>query len=380
MPQAKVAVVIPAYHELTDLEKISLAQCRKVLGNYPIVFVAPEGKIFSYFQPGDMIAHFPPQHFQSVKSYSRLMLSPDFYEAFRDFEYILLYQLDAFVFYDALEIFCAFGYDFIGAPWPYYAWSGQRTPKTPRVGNGGFSLRKVRTCQKLLEDFSKRPDWQEFLEYYEDAIFAFCGLNGINDFKTAPVELAKRFSMEWWPRRAIKLLDNTLPFGCHNWHSFSADFYVELFAQLGYDLQPYRGQMGNEDYTRYLPNSLENVATDRLVRRAKLRQPITKYLPTKRFTSVRVIRSPHVMKVLGRLLDEDDHLADKIFIYTKEEWPTLVSNLNRENLPHLILTLFSDDDLTEILEQCGFVYGEDVISFRREYMNHCTKLFHSLGK
>lgn len=380
MPQAKVAVVIPTYHELTDLEKISLAQCRKVLGNYPIVFVAPEGKIFSYFQPGDMIAHFPPQHFQSVKTYSQFMLSPDFYEAFRDFEYILLYQLDAFVFYDALEIFCAFGYDFIGAPWPYYAWSGRRTPKTPRVGNGGFSLRKVRTCQKLLEDFSKRPDWQEFLEYYEDAIFAFCGLNGINNFKTAPVELAKRFSMEWWPRRAIKLLDNTLPFGCHNWHSFSADFYVELFAQLGYDLQPYRGQMGNEDYTRYLPNSLENVATDRLVRRAKLRQPITKYLPTKRFASVHVIRSPQVMKVLGRLLDEDDHLADKVFIYTKEEWLTLVNNLNRETLPHLILTLYGDDDLTEILEQRAFVYGKHFVSFRREYMNHCTKLFHGLGR
>ena len=172
--QKSVAVVIPVYHELTDLEKISLAQCRKVLGNYPIVFVAPEGKNFSYFKPGDMIAHFPQEHFQNVKAYSRFMLSTKFYDTFRDFEYILIYQLDAFVFYDALKIFCSFGYDYIGAPWPYYAWTGIRTPKTPRVGNGGFSLRKVRSCQKLFTDCTELINQQISLGYNEDALFAFC--------------------------------------------------------------------------------------------------------------------------------------------------------------------------------------------------------------
>ena len=380
MPQAKVAVVIPAYHELTDLEKISLAQCRKVLGNYPIVFIAPNDKNFSFIEQSDIVAYLPPQYFQSVENYSRLMLSPDFYEAFRDFEYILIYQLDAFVFYDALEIFCAFGYDYIGAPWPYYAWKDSRKPKTPRVGNGGFSLRKVKACQKLLADCSDLTELQTNLGYNEDALFAFCGTNEIGNFKTAPVEVAKRFAMEWRPRRTIKILNNTLPFGCHNWHSFSADFYVELFAQLGWDLRPYRGQMGNEDYTLYLPNSLENVATERLIRRVKHGQPIARYLSIKRFDSVRIIRSPQVMKILSGLLDEDEHLTDKIFIYDKEDWPTLVNDLRCENLPHLILTLYDDDDLTEILEERGFVYGKHFISFRREYINHCTKLFHNLGR
>ena len=67
----KVAVVIPVYkEELNDLEKISLAQARKILGKYPFVFVAPEGKIFSYFESGDIVVQFPPQFFQSTKTYS----------------------------------------------------------------------------------------------------------------------------------------------------------------------------------------------------------------------------------------------------------------------------------------------------------------------
>ena len=89
---AKVAVVIPIYkEELNDLEKISLAQVRKVLKNYPLIFVAPEGKNFPYLQPGDMLVQFHPQYFQSVETYSRLLLSPMFYEPFLVFDYILLY-------------------------------------------------------------------------------------------------------------------------------------------------------------------------------------------------------------------------------------------------------------------------------------------------
>ena len=103
---SKVAVVIPVYKkELDPLEEISLAQVRKVLGKYPIVFVTPEGKIFPYFEAGDMIAHFPQGFFQNTDTYSKLLLSPQFYDTFKDFEYILIYQLDAFVFYDALEAF-----------------------------------------------------------------------------------------------------------------------------------------------------------------------------------------------------------------------------------------------------------------------------------
>ena len=145
---SKAAVVIPIYkEELDDLEKISLAQVHKVLKNYPIIFVAPEGKNFSYLKSDDMLVQFHPYFFQSPKTYNQLLLHPFFYELFLNFDYILLYQLDAFVFYDALEDFCRLGYDYIGAAWPYYAWLGKKIEgKTPRVGNGGFSQSQSLSC------------------------------------------------------------------------------------------------------------------------------------------------------------------------------------------------------------------------------------------
>lgn len=372
-------MVIPTYHELTELEKISLAQCRKVLKNYPLIFFAPEGKNFSYFAPNDLVAHFPPEFFQSVKTYSRLMLSPQFYETFRDFDYILIYQLDAFVFYDALEIFCSFGYDYIGAPWPRYTWSGSRKP-TPQVGNGGFSLRKVQACHKLLTEICSLPDWRPFLENsVEDAVFALCGVTEGVNLTTAPVAIAKAFSMEHNPERFVRRFKN-LPFGCHNWHSFSADFYVKLFARFGYDLRPFRNQMGDEDREQQLPNALANLTMARLIRRAERGLSIARYLSPKRFASIRVLRNPDVMKILARLILEENYLADKIFIYDEKNWRALVDDVNRENLPHLVLTLDDDAELIQFIERRGLLYGRHVISFQHEILKSYEKFFHDLGR
>ena len=378
----KVAVVIPTHkEELTPLEKISLAQCRKVLGRYPLIFFAPEGKIFSYFEPGDMIAHFPPQYFRSIDTYCKLMLSPNFYETFKDFEYILIYQLDAFVFYDALEDFCSLGYDYIGAPWPYYSWRSFIHDKTPRVGNGGFSLRKVEKFYKIVKTFAASTKFRYVVEEsLEDGFFAMCGTLNPEIFKIAPVEVAKTFSMEWYPDRHVKKLGNVLPFGCHNWNKFSADFYIELFAQLGYDLRPFRAQMDILDYNEQTKILLTDLALKRLIRRAERGQSISRCLPTKRFASVRVLRDSRAMKILSRLMLEENFLVDKIFIYTDENGLDLLRDVERENLPHLILTLDDDDDLIAVIENKGLSYGKHLVSFRREYLKHCEKLFHGLGK
>ena len=113
----KIAVVIPTHKtQLSPLEEISLAQCRKVLSRYPLIFVVPQGKNFPYIAPNGSAVQFPPQYFQSVQAYNRLSMSPKFYATFADFDYILIHQLDAFVFYDAAENFCRLGFDYIGAP------------------------------------------------------------------------------------------------------------------------------------------------------------------------------------------------------------------------------------------------------------------------
>lgn len=379
---SKVAVVVPVYkEELNEFEKISLAQARKVLGKYPLVFVAPEGKNFSYFAPKDFVAHFPPKFFQSAKTYNLLLLSPQFYETFAAFDYILIYQLDAFVFYDALEFFCSLGFDYIGAPVAYHSWYGMKAKKIPRVGNGGFSLRKVKTCHALLSEAVRRADWNFVLEnFYEDAFFGFCGANEAVDFRCAPVDVAVRFAVDYFPDRFLRRVENKIPFGCHDWSKCSADAYVKIFRQAGYDLSALRSRMGNEDYLLRLEISLEIVAIKRLVREIRRGQSVLKYLPTKKFSSVRVIRDPDAEKILAGMIQEDGSFTDKIFLYDEKNFPQLVNDLSRENFPHLVITSEYDYSLIGQIERRGLSYGEHIFSFRREYLKHCEKIFHGLGK
>ena len=372
----KVAVVIPNHkEELSELEKISLAQCRKVLGNYPIIFIGPENINFSYLEPGDKVVYLPKEYFQTLKGYNILSMSPIFYEPFLNFDYMLIYQLDAFVLYDALEEFCRLGYDYIGAPWPYHVYLGVRPPKTPRVGNGGFCLRKVKACYNLVTKCSASPDWKNIIEKFsDDSFFAFCGVNEEMDFNVAPVEVAKFFSMEWYPDRHIKNLGYELPFGCHNWTKFSADFYVELFGKFDYDLRPFRNKMSNNDYEVMLPLLLTKLAMERLIRDLDRKKSLLQYLPTKNFASVRVIRSPDAIKFLTRILTEDNSLADKIFIYDEKDFRNLIRDVNREDLPHLVLCTDYDKSLIAAIE------NKNVISFRQEYLKSQEKFFHNLGR
>lgn len=67
--------------------------------------------------PANHIVPFPDTYFKGIAGYNRLMMSPEFYETFAQWEYILIYQTDAWVFSDRLSEWCSKGYDYIGAPW-----------------------------------------------------------------------------------------------------------------------------------------------------------------------------------------------------------------------------------------------------------------------
>ena len=148
----EVVVVIPVYtEELTPFEQISLAQAQKVLARYDICFMAPERMRASLTAKGMRAEFWPDACFANVVGYSKLLLTPEFYERFAEYEYMLIYQLDAFVFSDRLESFCDMGYDYIGAPLPY--WSGWPY-RMYLVGNGGLSLRKISSCIRVARDKS----------------------------------------------------------------------------------------------------------------------------------------------------------------------------------------------------------------------------------
>ncbi len=267
-----VCVVIPVYRaNLSHLEEISLAQVVKILGNYSLIIIKPDTldltQILNQY-PLLKVENFKDSYFQSTLTYNRLMLSEEFYSRFISFEYMLIYQLDAFVFKDELSEWCKKGYDYIGAPWRIEIefdsflkeciWNikrkialwfdlkeekfGKYGPKEiilkRAVGNGGFSLRKVDKFLKLIPQ--NQPKINEYLQkaashpaYNEDMFWSielnryFPQLN-IPDWK-----IALKFAVEHLPQKAIKL-NGGLPFGCHAWDIYETEFWKKEIEKYGY--------------------------------------------------------------------------------------------------------------------------------------------------
>ena len=238
------AVVIPMYTPiLKQQEIITLKQANRVLKDFDIIAVVPIG--FPLVEENfTVIESFSPDFFTSIEAYNRLMLSPDFYRRFQNYEYILIYQLDAFVFSDQLSYFCNLGYDYIGAPWlhgifnyidsAHYLW---------HVGNGGLSLRRVESFIRILED--RKPLQGEQIKN-EDLFFSSI----VDDqFKVAPMEIALQFSFERQVRKCFALNHNQLPFGCHAWARYDLEFWKPYIEQSGYEIKG-ADKSGNEDITR----------------------------------------------------------------------------------------------------------------------------------
>lgn len=269
------AVVVPAYSAtLSETDSIALRQCCAVLGRHPIVLAAPdgldlEGIVSECGRAGvtPLVERFPAACFTSRASYNALLLSSAFFERFLRFEYILLHQLDAFVFSDQLERFCALGYDYIGAPWAHYD-DGRRA-----VGNGGFSLRRVRAALDVLCLHAPRVPlalqlmwrrarplrrvsrmlWEHGVidrlvgsgEYLPPAFFdllcisedTYWGQNcdKLPFYATAPYGVALSFAFEIDPPTAYQRNARALPFGCHGWPQRDRQFWRPHIKQFGHD-------------------------------------------------------------------------------------------------------------------------------------------------
>lgn len=241
----KVNIVIPAYKsELNKYEEISLRAAAERLGSYPVTFIVPQGLDVSRFT-GIMsrakVEEFAPEYFHGIAGYNRLMMSEEFYSRFSDYTYILIYQLDAYVFSDKLTEWCDKGYDYVGAPWlvrPIYKLPplkigskikhgvrnilhlpDERTTWW-RVGNGGLSLRKVESHLRAVKELRQTID--TFLlhrnhMYNEDVFFSVeVNRHGMN-FRYPDWKEALGFAFDKYPRLCFRLNGNRLPFGCHAW-------------------------------------------------------------------------------------------------------------------------------------------------------------------
>lgn len=226
----KVAVVIPNYREsLTSNEKISLEQVKRILRQYDIFFLLPNSLRINYGCSEISEKRYSDKYFLSRRMYSRFMLSPELYKDFENYDYILVYQLDAFVFEDQLAYFCDLGYDYIGAPWiDGIYFKKDEKEKMWHVGNGGFSLRRVKPFLKWTEQQS----FEQYIDFInEDLLIAAYGGPLLN---IAPVNVALSFSFETNCSRCLELTGGKLPFGCHAWEKYEFEFWKPLIEKQGY--------------------------------------------------------------------------------------------------------------------------------------------------
>jgi len=263
-----IAIVVPIYKSQPTKEELaSLKQCIKILENHPIYIVTNRNVKINIYINNTIntlhIKYFPSHFFTSTDSYSDLLRKQDFYLAFKEYKYMLIYQLDAWVFKDELMQWCEKGYDYIGAPWFSKYGSHENGDKLWKVGNGGLSLRKVKTFIKLtnphrrlktllgvfkteynsikdfpsciLRSFGHRNTVQYYRNFYyhvnEDVYFCI-SLSKYDNMKLripSPEE-ASSFAFERSPRYLYSKNNNSLPFGCHAWERYDKEFWNEFIT------------------------------------------------------------------------------------------------------------------------------------------------------
>ena len=84
--------------------------------------------------------------FGTIRRANEMYLSKSFYEIFKKYDFMLIYQLDALVFSNQLEKWVNSEYDFVAAPWvtPVIGYLSHKNGSPPSGGNGGFSLRNIK--------------------------------------------------------------------------------------------------------------------------------------------------------------------------------------------------------------------------------------------
>ncbi len=264
-------IVIPVYKKNPDAEEeLSLLQCLKVLHPYPVVFVCAHSLDTSYYRAfceknarsKFSFITFDDYYFQSIAGYCRLLLSAKFFSKLRQFDYMLLYQLDAWVFRDELMEWCGRNFDYIGAPW--FIGQDKSTPESGLMeysGNGGFSLRNINAALKVINTYkitkSPREIWEEYSHMglfrrlirlpvmllrmlgwknnsiyarniyvlNEDNYWAYIAHEVCPDFKVAKSQEAIGFAFEVHPAKMYEMNNHRLPFGCHAWYKLGYDFW-----------------------------------------------------------------------------------------------------------------------------------------------------------
>ena len=269
-PTKRVAIMVPLPSpELGPDDEISMRHLRAHLDHYDKFLLVPRGMTVN--MPDFQVIQLDHKHFGSAANHNRMLYLPEFWEHFHDYEFVLMYHLDALVFSDQLNEWCDKGYDFIGAPFIHC----EDSPwvKIERVGNGGFALYRVPSVLRVLWNrYQQRPtkyfedrhwkwielqkkvlkplraavpqwlrgtltdplrntvkrfDHIEANELGNDGFWADEAKRYYPEFKVAPLDDGLRFAFEVAPRTCLERNNGNMPFGCHAWARYDRGFWEE---------------------------------------------------------------------------------------------------------------------------------------------------------
>ena len=234
-------LIITHKQQLEWFEEISLRQCSRILGRYPMHLICPQGMdVGGYLSiaPDLILDRVDPRCLESYDAFNWFKIAPDLYRRFKRYEYLLLYELDAFVFRDELQAWCEAGWDYIGAPWFEGFTQVSDDAAVVGIGNGGFSLRRTqaflringgwtfrsstvetfsrwwqRRCftpgslRVLLQELRHAPPRLNSYQGQEDGFWCLVVPKRFPEFRIAPYEVAKSFSFEATVGLRIRRLD-----------------------------------------------------------------------------------------------------------------------------------------------------------------------------
>jgi hypothetical protein len=261
--------------DLSPEDEVSMRHLRRHLDAYDKFLLVPQG--MQVEQPGFKVMELDRRHFGSAANHNRMLYRTDFWERFADYEYVLMYHLDALVFSDQLEEWCSKGLDYIGAP--FIRCDGAPWVKEERVGNGGFALYRVSSVLRVLwnrylQDPSKfyedrcwrfiefqqkllrpvraaAPSWMrgrataplvqklrkmdhiEVNQRGNDLFWSDAAKELLPGFKVGSFEEGLAFAFEMEPRRCLERTGGKLPFGCHAWARYDRAFWEAYTIKAG---------------------------------------------------------------------------------------------------------------------------------------------------
>lgn len=124
-----------------------------------------------------------------------VMTSSEFWKDYFDYERVLVFQRDTGLLREGIEDF--FEYDYVGAPCYNFV-------KDQTIQNGGLSLRNPRTMEYICRLYGWKTDLQDLMvvgqystaSFFAEDIFFCLRMIKYNAGKLAPIEVAKKFSVE----------------------------------------------------------------------------------------------------------------------------------------------------------------------------------------